>query len=105
MIKRRKNFLPTLFLAGLSWLGWGFILLKIPPESTFLIFAFFFLLFSALFLTSALIFANSRRGLMTALLIIFVLIFRYYQIGNLLNLLLLLAIFVALELYLSQRRG
>lgn len=40
-----------------------------------------------------------------ALFVILVLLFRYYQVGNFLNLLLLLAIFIALELYLSQRQG
>jgi len=103
VIKRRKNFFPTLFLAILSWLGWFFVLIKIPPESTLLLLAFFLLLFSALFLTSALFFANSTRGLVTTLFVILVLVFRYYQIGNPLNLILLLAIFVALELYFRAR--
>jgi len=103
VIKRRKNFLPTLFLAGLSWFGWGLILFKIPPESTFLILAFFFLIFTALFLTSALFFANSRRGLIMALFVVLALVFRYYQIGNFLNLLLLLAIFVALEACFTKK--
>lgn len=103
MIKRRKNFFPTLVLAILSWLGWVFVLLKIPPESTFSLLAFFFLFFVALFLTSALLLANSRRGLMAALFVVFVLMFRYYQIGNPLNLLLLLAIFISLEIYFTKR--
>ena len=103
MIKRRKNFFPTLALALFSWLGWLFVLFKIPPDSTFSLLAFFFLLSVALFLTSALIWANSRRGFLTALLIILLLVFRYYQIGNLLNLILLFAIFVALEIYFSKR--
>jgi hypothetical protein len=103
MTKRRKNFFPTLVLAVLSWLGWFFVLLRIPPETTFSLFAFFFLLFVALFLTSALLLANSRRGLMAALFVILVLVFRYYQIGNLVNLILLLAIFVALELFFSKK--
>jgi hypothetical protein len=103
MIKRRKNFFPTLVLALFAWLGWFFVLFKIPPNSTWLLMAFFFLFFSALFLTSALIWANSRRGFITALFFILVLVFRYYQIGNLLNLILLLAIFIALEIYFTKR--
>ena len=90
-------------LALLSWLGWLFVLFKIPPTSTFLLLAFFFLLLVALFLTSALIWANSRRGLLTALFVILVLVFRYYQIGNFLNLILLFAIFMALEIYFSKQ--
>lgn len=105
MIKRRKNFFPTLFLAILFWLSWGWLVYSTAPTSNLLLITFYLLLFIAVFLTTALIFANSRRGLITALFVVLLLLFRYYQIGNLLNLLLLLAIFIALELYLSQRQS
>lgn len=101
--QRRKNFFPTLLLSILFWLGWGFILFKVPPDNLLSIFGFFSFFFMALFLTSALFLANSRRGLMTAIFFVLVLIFRYYQIGNLLNLIILLAIFVALELFFSKQ--
>ncbi|OGV89882.1 hypothetical protein A2Z41_00735 [Microgenomates group bacterium RBG_19FT_COMBO_39_10] len=101
--QRRKNFFPTLLLAILFWLGWSLILFKVPPENLLSILGFFSLLFATLFLTSALLFANSRRGLITALFFVLVLIFRYYQIGNFLNLMILLAIFVALELFFSKQ--
>jgi hypothetical protein len=101
--QRRKNFLPTLLLSILFWFSWGFVLFKVPPESFLSILAFFGLLFGALFLTNALVLANSRRGLITALFFVLVLVFRYYQIGNLLNLIILLAIFVALELLFSKQ--
>lgn len=103
MVKQRKNFLPTFLLAIFFWLIWGFILFKISPESIFSLLVFFIFFFLAIFLTSALIFANSRRGLLLALLINLALFFRYYQVGNLLNLLLLLAIFVALETLFTKR--
>ena len=101
--QRRKNFFPTLLLAILFWLGWLLVLFKVPPENLLSILGFFSLLFATLFLTSALLFANSRRGLITALFFVLVLIFRYYQIGNFLNLMILLAIFVALELFFSKQ--
>ena len=101
--QRRKNFFPTLLLAILFWLGWSLILFKVPPENLLSILGFFSLLFATLFLTSALLFANSRRGLITALFFVLVLIFRYYQIGNFLNLMILLAIFVSLELFFSKQ--
>src|SRR4030043_1114288 len=101
--QRRKNFFPTLLLAILFWLGWLLVLFKVPPENLLSILGFFSLLFATLFLTSALLFANSRRGLITALFFVLVLIFRYYQIGNFLNLMILLAIFVSLELFFSKQ--
>ncbi|HUV42781.1 MAG TPA: hypothetical protein VMY36_02625 [Patescibacteria group bacterium] len=101
--QRRKNFFPTLLLTILFWLGWTLVLFKVPPENLLSILGFFSLLFATLFLTSALFFANSRRGLITALFFVLVLVFRYYQIGNLLNLIILLAIFVALELFFSKQ--
>lgn len=103
MIRRRKNFFPTFLLAILFWLGWIFILFKVPPVSFAAMFFFYLFLFLAVFLTAALILAHSRRGFLVSLLIIFVLLFRYYQIGNLLNLFLLLTIFAALEAYFTKR--
>jgi len=105
VIKRRKNFFPTLFLAILFWLGWGWLVYFTAPTSNVLLIAFCVLLFIAVFLAAALIFANSRRGLIAAFFVILFLLFRHYQVGNLLNLLLLLAIFIALELYFSQHQG
>ena len=102
-LKRRKNFLPTLLLAILFWLGWGWLVYSTAPTSNVLLIMFYVLLFLALFLTTALLFANSRRGLITTLFIITALTFRYYQIGNLLNLSLLLAIFIALELFFTKQ--
>jgi len=99
---RRKNFLPALTLATLLWGIWFWFIFSFPPANNFLLFTFYLLLFLATFLTTALIFANSRRGLFIALFLTLFLLFRYYQIANLLNLTLLAGIFISLEIYFSK---
>ncbi|MGB9706597.1 MAG: hypothetical protein ACPLXP_00780 [Microgenomates group bacterium] len=100
---KRKNFLPTLVLAILFWVAWSWFVFSYPPANNFLLFTFYFLLFLATFLTAALIFANSRRGFFLAAFLILFLLFRYYQIANLLNLFLLAGIFISLEVYFSSK--
>jgi len=102
MRKRRKNFLPTFLLAFLFWLLWGGLVYFSSPDNSLLIVGFFLLLFLAVFLTAALIFANSRLGLLAATFIVLSLLFRYFQVGNILNLTLLTGIFIALGFYLSK---
>jgi len=100
---KRKNFLPTLILAILVWGVWLWLIFSFPPANNFLLFTFYFLLFLATFLTAALIFANSRRGLLLALFLIFFLFFRYHHLANVLNILILAGIFISLEIYFSKK--
>lgn len=100
--RKRKNFLATLLLAILFWSLWGWLVYFKTPAENFLLLAFYLLLFLAVFLTGALIFTNSRRGLLLSSLITLSLLFRYYQIGNLLNIALLAGIFIILGFYLNQ---
>jgi hypothetical protein len=102
-IKNRKNFFPTLLLATILWVAWGWLIYSTAPSSNLKLFIFFLLLFLAVFLTFALIFANSRRGLLSSLIVVTLLIFRYYQLANLLNLFLLFAIVITIELYYCKR--
>jgi hypothetical protein len=83
---------------------WGWLVYSFPPLNNLLITAFFLLLFLAVFLSGALIFANSKLGLTTALWLILFLSFRYFKIGNLLNLSLLTIIFLLLGIYLFKSR-
>ncbi len=100
--KRGKNFLPTFLLAILFWVTWVWFIFSYPPANNFLLFTFYCLLFLAAFLTSSLIFGNSRRGFFLACFLILFLLFRYYQIANFLNLLLVGGIFLSLEAYFSR---
>jgi hypothetical protein len=97
--RKRRNFLPTLFFALLFWIGWSWLVYTFPPNSDWLLALFFLLLFLAVFLTGALIFANSRRGFLLATAIIVFLILRYHQLANFLNLSLFLGILLCLEIY------
>ena len=102
MAKReRKNLLPAFLLAILIWIALAWLVCYREPINNLLIASFFALLFLTVFLTAALVFANTRRGLLMALVISLSLLFRYYQVGNLLNIVLLVGIFIILELYLS----
>ncbi len=98
-LKHRGNFLPTLLLAILFWVGWGCLVYFLPPKNGLLLFTFCLLLFAAVFLTFALIFANSRRGLLIAIALIGFLLLRYYELENILNITLLTAILICIELY------
>ena len=103
-IKRRKNFLPALILALIFWGLWGWLVYFFPPANNPLIFTFYLSLFLAVFLTSALVLANSKLGAVTATWSILFLIFRYFKIGNILNLSLLTIIFLLLGIYLFKSR-
>ncbi|MFZ5365770.1 MAG: hypothetical protein ACOZBZ_00570 [Patescibacteria group bacterium] len=101
-MKRRKNFLPSFLLTILFWLCWIYVLLFTAPESNLLFFIFYFLLFLSLFLTSSLVFANSRRGFLLALGIIGIAILQQIKLLNILNVILLLGILLSFELYFSH---
>jgi hypothetical protein len=100
--KQRKNFFPTLLLALLTWALWGIIVWKVPPGPVLVLILFHTILFVAIFLTAALALANSRLGLIVSLFFNLCLLFRYFQIGNVVNLLLLAGIFISLGIYLSR---
>ncbi len=102
-IKRRKNFFPPLLLGIIFWGAWGWLVYAYPPDNNLLIFLFYFLLFLAAFFTLALVFANTKMGLLTAIWFIFILVFRYFKIGNVLNLSLLTIIFFLLLVHFSRK--
>lgn len=103
--KRRKNFLPALLLAIVFWGFWGRLVYFFQPESFWLIICFYLLLFAAVFFTTALSFGNSNLGLLSAFWIIIFLNFRFFKIGNILNLSLLTIIFLLLGFYLFRRKN
>lgn len=100
-LKKRRNFFPTLILALVFWVFWGWLVYSYPPNNNLLLVVFYLLLFLSVFLTSALIFANSRRGFFTAFFVILFFFFRQHQIANILNLFLLVGILISLEIYFS----
>ena len=99
---RKKNFLPTLILSLVFWGSWIYLIGWLPPKNYFFIFNFYLLLFLAVFLSVSLILANSKMGGLTAFWLILILIFRYFKIGNSLNIGLLTLIFSLLIFYFYQ---
>jgi hypothetical protein len=110
-VRRRKNFLPTVSLAFLSWLVVGFFVFFVDPKVirdfliSFSYLPFFFFLFLSLFLTASLAFANSRRGLLIAIGLITFLYLRLFGLGHILNATLLFFFLLSLELAASNRRS
>lgn len=106
--RRRKNFFPTLVLIFFFWTTLGLIFFYVEPEliKDFLIpglyLPFFFNLFWALFFTLAIIFINSRRGLIFSLGLIIFLILRLKGLGNILNAFLIMALVGALDYHFTQ---
>ncbi|MDO8503706.1 MAG: hypothetical protein Q7S60_03370 [bacterium] len=101
--RRRRNFLPTLLVTVILWGILTIIFFFIPPEAFLAPFLFLAVVFLTILFTGSLIFANTRRGLLLALGILVFMLLNYYNIGNYLNIALLVGILVTLDYYLSHR--
>ena len=99
----RENFLPTLLLAILTWLGWIYIVYFQAPESNYIIGLFYLFLFVAIFLTISLLLANSRRGFLAALALISFLLLHQFEQAHIINLILVFALLLSIELYFWQK--
>lgn len=102
-VLKRKNFLPTLLLTILLWLLLTTLVYFADPQTFGAIPLFFLLLFISFLFTFSLIFANSRRGLVASISLILFSILLFLGVGNLLNLILILAIGTCTELYFSTK--
>jgi len=101
-ILKRKNFFPTLIFTIFLWLLLGGIIYFLSPDDFFALPTFFFISFLALLFSFSIIFSNTRRGFIAALGLILFLILRYFGVGNILNLVLIIAILICFELYFSR---
>jgi len=101
-MKRRKNLLPTLILIFIFWGIIFFIIYFLDPEANGVIPLFFIILFGALLLSLSLIFANTRRGILYSTGLLIFMLLRYFGVGNILNLLLILGVTAAADFYLSK---
>jgi hypothetical protein len=102
-VLKRKNFLPTLLVTILLWAVITGLIYFIDPGTFGIVPLFFAILFVALLFTFSLIFASTRRGLIGSISVSLFLILSYLGVGNILNLLLIVAIAVSFELYLAQK--
>jgi len=75
----------------------------LDPGAFGAIFLFFALLFFALLFTFSLLFANSRQGMMATFAITLFLFLSFLGVGNFLNLILIVAIAICIELYLGHK--
>ena len=100
---KRKNFLPTLLITILLWTLLGGLVYFVDPDTFGVIPLFFITLFSVLLFTCSLIFASSRRGLITSSSITLFLVLSYLGVGNIINFLLLLAIAICIEIYCETK--
>jgi len=100
-IKRRKNFFASLLLTILLWLLLFLFVYLTDPEHFTARLVFFVFLFVVTLFTTSFVFANTRRGLITATTVVVFLVLRYYGVGNILNLILLVGLAVSIEYYLS----
>lgn len=102
-IKNRKNFLPTLIVTMLFWLGSFAIIYFVEPDTFGIIPIFFIVFFLSLLFSFATVFANTRRGIIISLSLIIFLFLRYLGIGNILNALLLLGVAITTEVYFIKQ--
>ena len=100
--KKRKNFFPTLVAIFITWGLIAFIVYFIEPEAFGAVPLFFLTVFFALLLTFSTLFANSRRGVISATSLALFLILRFFGVGNILNFLLIFGIAASIEYYFTK---
>jgi hypothetical protein len=101
--RKRENFLPTLLLAILAWLGLVYIFYFQAPESNYIVGLFYLFLFIAFFLTISLLLANSRHGFLSALALISILLLRQFEQFHIINLVLLFALLISIEIFFWRK--
>jgi hypothetical protein len=99
---KRKNFLPTLLITILLWLLLAGLVYFVDPGNFAAVPVFFVLFFTAMLFTFSLLFTSTRRGLIGSVSLSIFFVLAYLGVGNILNLLLIVAIAVSLELYFGQ---
>lgn len=104
-INKKRSFLPTLIITIILWISLALIIYFSNPENFGLVPLFLILLFLAILFTSSVIFANPRRGLMLAVGITFFAVLRFFGVGNIINLLLIVGILITVESYIWYKKG
>lgn len=94
--------MPTFFIIVILWLSIFSLVYFVSPDTSGAIVLLFVLTFLALLFTFATLFINTRRGLLIALSLTLFIVLRYFGIGSLLNLFLILGIAGSIEFYLMK---
>lgn len=100
---KRKNFLPSLVVMILLWIILSGLIYFVDPQTFLAVPVFFVLLFATLLFTFAFLFASTRRGCIISISLTLFALLSYLGVGNIINLLLIIAIAVCIELYFGQR--
>ena len=99
----RKSFLPTLILAIVLWGLMAYIVYFVNPFSFLALPIFFVTLFTTLLLTFSILFTGARRGLLTSIVVTSFLSLRYFGVGNIVNLVLIIGLALAIEYYFTKK--
>lgn len=102
-ILKRKNFFPTLVVTIFLWTALGLLIYFVDPGTFGVVLLFFLLTYFSLLFTFSLLFANTRRGVITSLAITIFLLLLYLGVGNIINFILIVAIAATSETYFSIR--
>src|SRR3989344_4157389 len=104
VVLKRKNFLSSLILIFLLWGILAFLIFFIDPDSFGVVPVFFAVFFTATLFTLSIIFVNTRRGLIASTSLTIFMLLRYFGIGNILNLVLIIFLAIVIELTYTKNR-
>lgn len=102
-VYRKKNLFLPLLSAIFILSIWILIFFFVPPESPFAPLAFLTITSLVVFFLVSLILANTRKGILSSVLALLLMLMNYYGAGNYLNAILLLGVFLSLDFYLSKQ--
>lgn len=102
-VLKRKNFLPSLIVTILLWILLCGLIYFVDPQTFLAVPIFFIILFTTLLFTFAFLFASTRQGLIISLSLSLFAILSYLGVGNIINLLLIIAIAICIEIYLAKK--
>lgn len=101
-LKERKNYLPTVLIVLCLWLAVAIFILLVDPQISWAIPLFLLLIFAAVMLTFAIVFGNTRRGVLLAMGITIFLGLKILNMASPLNTILLIGALAAFEFYYSR---
>lgn len=99
IILKRKNFLPSLVITIVLFMFLVSTVFFLDPGESFSVVLFFILTFLFLIFLMSLVLGDKRRGLIYSSLVTVFILLRYYGVGNILNLLLIVGLGIVSETY------
>lgn len=100
---KEKSKIPAIVIAFISSVLLLVFILFLDPQSFGIIPLFFLICFVAVFFTLTLLLKSTFRGLLYTTAGMLFLILRYFGIGNVLNLILIVGIVISIEIFISSK--